>query len=283
MPGTSKNATFKKEIWRHYRAKGRHDLPWRKTDDPYAILISEVMLQQTQVSRVEGFYGKWLARFPDFAALARAGTAEVLAAWQGLGYNRRALALKRLAEKVMEEHGGRLPRDRAALEALPGIGKGTSGSLMAFAFNAPEPFIETNIRRVFIHFFFPRARHGVTDREIERYLQETLDRARPREWYWALMDYGAAMPAVNPNRRSAHYRRQSAFKGSDRELRGRVLRYLIAAQDRIVKKGPAGVAKDRLFAAVGAGASEERLEGVLARLGEEGFIATRGRHVYLKK
>ncbi len=282
MGPTLREKEFIRTVRKHYRTQGRHDLPWRKTRDPYAILVSEVMLQQTQVSRVEGYYARFLARFPDFPSLARAATGDVLAAWQGLGYNRRALSLKRLAEIVVRDHGGTLPFGREALEELPGIGKGTSGSLMAFVFNHPEVFIETNIRRVFIHHFFPRMRRGVTDEEIGRYIKRTMDRAHPREWYWALMDYGAARgkdagnpgPRSNPNRRSAHYRIQSAFKGSDRELRGRILRYLLAARDGAGGNGAPGIAEARLAGAVGASGKGgiARMRRVLSQLLREGFI-----------
>jgi len=272
-------AQFNAIIKRHYRARGRHGLLWRKTRDPYAILVSEIMLQQTQVARVEGFYAKFLARFPDFKALAEADTVAVLKAWQGLGYNRRALALKKLAEAVMSEYGGKLPCNRAALEKLPGIGKGTSGSIMAFAFNKPAIFIETNIRRVFIHFFFPRARKAVTDAAIERYIERTIDRKHPREWYWALMDYGATMATgavpgsgartpVNPNRKSAHYKKQSAFKGSDREVRGKILRYLLAQS--VLKKGNPAFRLGNIKKAINI--TDKRLNIILSRLVKEGFI-----------
>ncbi len=259
---------FRKMIWEHYRKAGRHAMPWRKTRDPYAILVSEVMLQQTQAGRVEGFYGKFLARFPDFPSLAAASPKDVLDAWQGLGYNRRALALKKIAEIVVRDFGGALPRDRAALLALPGIGKGTSGSLMAFAFNRPEVFIETNVRRVFIHFFFPKAEQ-VTDGEIERYINRTMDAEQPRECYWALMDYGAAMPrALNANLKSAQYRKQSPFKGSDRELRGKLVRYLLQ------KKRSARTAIPSLIGVLGA--PEPRVRTVVAGLVREGFLIRKG-------
>lgn len=271
---------FRKIIWAHYRRAGRKQLPWRHTRDPYAILVSEVMLQQTQVSRVEGYYEKFIKKFPNFCALARARQGDVLAVWQGLGYNRRALFLKRAAEIVVKQYGGRLPRERAALEALPGIGRGTSGSLMAFAFNAPEVFIETNIRRVFIHFFFPR-RRNVTDAELARYIERSIDRHRPREWYWALMDYGAAMHAAgaamepaNPNRRSAYYKRQSAFAGSDRELRGKVVRSTLAQKRNKIS------AKELLrITAV----PRERLDAVIYDLEKEGFVVRKGNMVCIKK
>ncbi len=273
---------FKKAIWSHYRAHGRTRLPWRKTRDPYAILVSEIMLQQTQVARVEGYYGRFLERFPDFAALAGARTDDVLRIWQGLGYNRRALSLKKLAETVVKDFGGKLPRDRVRLEALPGIGKGTSGSLAAFAFNQPEIFIETNIRRVFIHFFFPRAK-TVTDDEIRRYIESTIDRKNPREWYWALMDYGSSMPestgaSVNPNRKSAHYRKQSAFKGSDREIRGKILRYLLAGTAGV--KANNCVKMDDLSALTGI--PGKRLENIVGQLVKEGFIIRKRNSICIK-
>lgn len=227
-------ARFQKTILDHYRAAGR-DLAWRRTRDPYAILVSEIMLQQTQVARVEGFHEKFLKRFPNFTALAGARTADVLRAWQGLGYNRRALALQRLAREVVENYGGRLPRERATLESLPGIGAYTAGAVRAFAFGEREIFIETNIRRVFIHFFFPR-RRKVRDEEIRVLVEKTLPKKDFKTWYWALMDYGAMLGAAaqglgavkNPNRRSAHYTKQSKFFGSDRELRGQILRLVLA-------------------------------------------------------
>lgn len=271
---------FKKAMWAHYRRAGRGALPWRHTRDPYAILVSEIMLQQTQVARVEEYYKSFLTQFPDFATLARARNGAVLKAWQGLGYNRRAMFLKRTAEIVVARYGGRLPRDRAALESLPGIGKGTSGSLMAFVFNKPEVFIETNIRRVFIRFFFKK-RKKVTDAELERYIKSSVDRKNPREWYWALMDYGAAMSVAgvaikvaNPNRRSAHYKKQSVFAGSDRELRGKIMRSTLAAvRNTIVER--------QLLKELNI--SPARFKKIVAGLEKEGFIVRRGDSLCIKK
>lgn len=281
MSGKPTIAEFKKMIWAHYRRAGRTALPWRHTRDPYAILVSEMMLQQTQVARVEGYYRKWLRRFPSFRALARARTADVLAAWQGLGYNRRALFLKRTAETVVKKHGGRLPRDRAALRALPGVGKGTSGALMAFAFNEPEVFIETNIRRVFIHFFFPKKKH-VTDAELERYIKSSIDRKNVREWYWAVMDYGAAMRTAgaakrraDPNRRSAHHKRQARFEGSERQLRGRLLRLMLSKPN----EGKIGIRRLPQVLAAPNGTTEKIVKG----LEKEGFIVRKGNHICIKQ
>jgi A/G-specific adenine glycosylase len=252
---------FQAVIYQHYQAHKRA-MPWRQTQDPYHILVSEIMLQQTQVERVLGKYGKFLARFPDFETLARAPWPEVLAEWQGLGYNRRALALKRLAQAVVEDWGGTLPRGEEELRSLPGIGPATAGALLAFAYEQPVAFIETNIRRVFLHFFFAD-REGVSDREILPLVAETLDGKRVREWYYALMDYGAALrgPGPNPNRRSAHYARQSSFAGSNREVRSLILRTLL---------GEATLSFKELARAVGL--DPARTQAALEQLLAEGFV-----------
>ncbi|MFA5109974.1 MAG: A/G-specific adenine glycosylase [Desulfobaccales bacterium] len=218
---------FRQRIYRYYQEQGRQ-FPWRQTYDPYSILVSEIMLQQTQVERVVLKYEPFLARFPDFASLARAQLREVMEAWQGLGYNRRALALQRTAGRVISEFGGRLPQSVEILRTLPGIGPATTGALAAFAFHQPVVFIETNIRRVFIHCFFAD-RAKVRDQEILPLVAHTLDRERPRPWYYALMDYGAGLKRLGPNanRRSALYQRQSPFADSDRQIRGLILQALV--------------------------------------------------------
>jgi A/G-specific adenine glycosylase len=187
------------------------------------------MLQQTQVPRVKEKYVAFIRRFPDFSTLSHASLAEVMKEWQGLGYNRRAKYLHELSIHVVEELNGVLPQSPDKLISLPGIGKATAGSIAAFAYNSPVVFIETNIRRVFIHHFFS-GDDLVSDAQILPLVELTLDRRDPREWYYALMDYGTwlvgRMP--NPNRRSRHYVRQSAFEGSDRQIRGKILRRLIS-------------------------------------------------------
>ncbi|MDE4907388.1 A/G-specific adenine glycosylase [Methanogenium marinum] len=220
-------SAFRKIIWQYYEAN-RREMAWRDTTDPYAIFVSEVMLQQTQVARVRAKYPEFMAAFPDFASLAAAPLEKVLRVWQGMGYNRRAKMLRDAAVMVMEEFGGCLPKTPEELVTLPGIGPATAASIAAFAYNAPVVFIETNIRRVFIHFFFP-TEDKVHDDRIRPLVRQTLDWINPREWYYALMDYGAmAKQAVeNPNRRSHGYTVQAAFDGSDRQIRGRVLRYLL--------------------------------------------------------
>ncbi len=219
---------FKTLIYTYYRASGRHDLPWRKTRDPYKILVSESMLQQTQVPRVLKKYNKFLTSFPTAKALAQAPTAQVLTAWQGLGYNRRALNLKRACEIVVNTYDGIFPKTAEELEALPGIGQSTRGAIMAFAYNIPTVFIETNIRSIFIHHFFDGV-EKIHDKEILPLIEKTLDRAHPRDWYYALMDYGVHLKQTlpNPSRNSIHHVKQSAFKGSNREMRSKILAYIL--------------------------------------------------------
>jgi A/G-specific adenine glycosylase len=215
-----------RERVREFSRLHRRDLPWRRTTDPYRILVSEVMLQQTPVGRVLRMYGPFIDRFPGIGALAAAPLSEVLAAWKGLGYNRRAVLLSAAAKAIAA--AGRFPESEEELRRLPGIGRATAASIVVFAFNRPVVFIETNIRRVFIHCYC-EGRAGIHDREILPHVARTLDREAPREWYYALMDLGTYLGRTygNPNRRSAHYQRQAPFPGSDREIRGRVLGILL--------------------------------------------------------
>ncbi len=217
---------FQKIIWQHYAAHGRL-FDWRGADDPYKVFISEVMLQQTQTARVAVKYPVFIAEFPDFPSLANAALKDVLRAWQGMGYNRRGIYLHRTAGIIVNEHQGTLPNDPLLLEQLPGIGKATASSICAFAFNEPTIFIETNIRAVFLHFFFPQ-QENVHDKLLLPLVQAALDVENPREWYYALMDYGVLLKKtiINPSRKSAHHTKQSKFEGSDRQIRGMVLRLL---------------------------------------------------------
>ncbi len=263
---------FRDTIYGHYRVH-RREMPWRQTHNPYHILVSEIMLQQTQVERVVGKYEDFIAKFPDFEALAEAPWPDLLAVWQGLGYNRRALSLKRLSQAVLEDWGGVLPTSVEDLRSLPGIGPATAGALLAFAFEQPVTFIETNIRRVFLHFFFAD-KEEVTDREIIPLVAETLDRERVRDWYYALMDYGVDLKKTgpNPNRRSAHYTRQSPFNGSNRKVRGQILKTLLG--------GPAS-SPEELAQAMGI--SQTRTEMALEQLLAEGFVIRNGARLCLAK
>ncbi len=236
-------ALFKKIVNNYYKQHGR-SFPWRKTKDPYKILVSEIMLQQTQVSRVIEKYYSFLQRFPTIEKLAQASTTSVLREWQGLGYNRRGLALKRLAVEIVKKYKGKLPKTYDELITLPGIGPATAGDLLAFAWNKPAIVIETNIRTVFIHHFF-QDQTDIADKDIIPFIKKTLDKNNPRRWYWALMDYGAFLKKtlLNPSRRSRHYIKQSPFQGSNRELRAKILKYLL-----IYRRQPASIIAKSLTA-----------------------------------
>ncbi len=266
QPPVRRVAEFRRLVYEHYRRHGRHDLPWRMTRDPYRVLVSEVMLQQTQVPRVLGKYEPFLDRFPDIASLSRTSLEDLLRAWSGLGYNRRALLLRRAAGETVERFGGRLPDDFDALVTLPGVGRATAGAICAFAFGKAHPFIETNIRAVFLHHFFPDD-ESVPDREILRLVESTLDRDDPRSWYYALMDYGVRLKSEypNPSRRSAHHVGQGAFEGSERQARGLIVRALTEG------------ALDGRALARETGLERDRLMRNLDRLEKEGFVAREGR------
>ena len=261
---------FRKSVYDFYREQ-RRDLPWRRTRDPYAILVSEFMLQQTQVSRVEEKYPPFLEHFTEINSLADAPPGEVLALWQGLGYNRRALNLHRTARVVVDEFNGIIPDSTELLMTLPGVGQATAGALQAFAFDRPVVFIETNIRRVYIHTFFP-GNERVTDADILPLVEATVDTDGPREWYYALMDYGSvlAKEISNPNLRSAHYSRQSTFEGSDRQIRGQILRILLDGESIST-----GGLQERLSTDL-ENVDSKRLEGILANLESEGFLVREG-------
>lgn len=259
-------ALVRTTIWRYYRNHMR-SLAWRTKISPYRIFISEVMLQQTQVTRIKEAFPVFLNQFPNFTSLADAKPSVVLRAWKGLGYNRRALYLHRAAQIIVKDFTGRLPKNIADLEQLPGIGPATARSIAVFAWNRPEIFIETNIRRVCIHHFFP-TREKVSDQELLPYLHRLIDKKNPREWYYAMMDYGAylATRIPNPNRRSKHYTKQPRFQGSDRELRGKILQLLL--EKRSLKKLRDSHKHDDTM---------KRLDRILQDLVKEGFIKKAGK------
>lgn len=219
---------FQKTVYAYYREHAARGLLWRRTQDPYRILVSEIMLQQTQRERVVPYYRAFIKRFPNFRSLAAAPNAAVLRAWQGLGYNRRAIALKKIAQLVVGRYHGKLPRELKILEQLPGVGSATAAAIAVFAFDHPAIYLDTNVRRVFIHHFF-RRRRKVRDEEIIPLIEQALNRRDPRTWYYALLDYGSMLGKAvrNPNRRSAHYVRHAPFHGSSRELRGKIVAFLV--------------------------------------------------------
>ncbi len=254
---------FLETLWNFYAAHGR-DLPWRHAEqdgrfDAYKIMVSEFMLQQTQAGRVIPKYQQFLQAFPVVSDLAAASLADVLRAWNGLGYNRRAKFIHESAKTISRQHDGKVPVDIDQLKLLPGIGHNTAAAILAYADNQAVAFIETNIRTVYIHHFFSEA-DGVTDAEILGYLNETLDHEHPREFYWALMDYGSHLKATQGNsaRRSKSYSKQTTFAGSKRQVRGQVIRELLEKPQSII----------HLQSAI----PDERLSTVVDDLCSEGIV-----------
>ncbi len=249
----------------YYGANGR-PFPWRETWNPYYILLSEMMLQQTQTSRVLPKYTAWIEQFPTWDALATAPLLDVLTAWKGLGYNRRAKAIHTVAQEVVSRNG-ELPKSREELLKLPMVGPATAAAVGAFCYNEPTVYLETNIRRVLIYFFFSQE-EGVHDRDLSQILELLVGelgsfKSSPREWYYALMDYGVMLKehVVNPNQRSAHYSKQSKFEGSHRQVRGAILHLLIEG-------GVAG--RDTLYSHIARESSA--VDKALEELIDEGFV-----------
>ena len=259
---------FQEMIWSYYNEHKR-DFVWRKNITPYVVVVSEIMLQQTQTSRVKEKIESFVKVFPSFEILAQASTLEVIKEWVGLGYNRRALTVHEFAKKVVTEWGGIMPKDPLLLQTCKGIGPATAASIIAFAFNQPTIFIETNIRTVFLHHFF-KDETLVPDAYLFPFIKATLDHNNPREWYYALMDYGVMIKKnyKNPNRKSKHYVTQSRFEGSDRQIRGAVLRLLL--KEKIVLD-------QKLFAL---DEDKNRMQKIVDSLIKEGFIICDDHHFF---
>ena len=252
---------FRAAVWTFYK-KNKRDFAWRNTRNPYHIVVSEIMLQQTQTSRVTEKYENFLQQFPSFEALARASVGDVLKEWVGLGYNRRALALQGIAQKVVADYGGILPHDPLILETFKGLGPATAASIVAFAYNIPTIFIETNIRTVYLHAFFGHQQELISDKQLLPFVAGTVDQENGREWYYALMDCGVELKKLykNPSRKSKHHAKQSKFEGSDRQIRGAVVRILTQQQRASLEELQA------------LGYETERLTKILDALCKEGFI-----------
>lgn len=248
-------------IWDFYQ-NNKRDFAWRQTTEPYHIVVSEIMLQQTQTSRVVAKYQEFIAAFPDFKSLAQAERVDVLSRWVGLGYNRRGVALHEIAKKVQAEFGGQLPDCPKILQTFKGLGPATAASIVAFAFNKPTVFIETNIRAVFLHSFYQNETE-VHDKMLLPLIEMTVCKKNPREWYYALMDYGVYLKKLykNPSRKSKHHVVQSQFEGSDRQIRGAIIRLLTQKKQRSLTQ----LKKELQF-------EPARLEKQIQKLIQEGML-----------
>lgn len=256
---------FQELVWQKAKELYR-DMPWRDDTRPYYVLVSEIMLQQTQVDRVIPKFEAFIATFPDISSLAKAQLSDVLKLWSGLGYNRRAKFLHEAARKITTDYAGVFPNTTEGLISLPGVGVNTAGAIMAYSFNQPNVFIETNVRTVYFHHFFDDTAL-VSDGDIRVIAEQTMDTEHPREWYWALMDYGSYLKRQGVGRidKSRHYKKQSALKGSIREVRGQIVKQL-AQGDKELQLLKEAVSAD------------ERFPEALAGLQRDGLVAeTNGR------
>ena len=265
------NQDFQQLLWHKARELYR-DMPWRDDVRPYYVLVSELMLQQTQVARVIPKFNAFIDAFPDETTLASASLADVLKQWQGLGYNRRAKFLHDAARMITIEFNGLFPDRKEDILRLPGVGKNTLGAIQAYAFNRPTVFIETNVRTVYIHHFFDN-QFEVDDKALAGKLSETLDHEHPREFYWALMDYGSWLKTngVRNNDKSRHYKKQSPLEGSIRQVRGKIIGALTQESEITLESLRELMPRD------------ERFELALESLTREGLVSVSDASVRLTK
>jgi len=265
-----KIADFQELIWQKARELYR-DMPWRDNTDPYYVLVSELMLQQTQVDRVIPKFELFMMTFPTIKDLAEASLADVLTVWSGLGYNRRAKFLHAAAGKVVTDFKGNIPDTYDELVSLPGVGPNTAGAILAYSFNQPITFIETNIRTVYFYHFF-EDQPLVNDKELRFLVEQTIDREHPRQWYWAMMDYGSYLKKQGAGRidKSSHYKKQAPLKGSLREVRGLILKSLAQKDYTLVE-----LKQDM--------PDDERFDAALRALMHEGLVGETNKKLHLSR
>ncbi len=244
-------------------AGNQRDLPWRQTHDPYKILVSEIMLQQTQVPRVIPKYEAFFERFPTISSLATATAADVIREWKGLGYNRRALNLQRAVRVVTTELNGVFPATVDGLQRLPGVGRYTAGAVMNFAFGIDTPAVDTNVR-LFIDVVVP-TRKSRTDREYYELAELLAPNGKPHVWLHAVMDYTSAELRSKRPKPVVKKKETERFVGSNRYLRGQILdalRIAPATQDNLFERIASKIDVPR-----------ERFHSLLKALEQEGFVA----------
>jgi A/G-specific adenine glycosylase len=259
------DAEFQEEVWAKARDLYR-SMPWREDPSFYHVLVSELMLQQTQVDRVRTKFAEFMHAFPTIELLAQASLAEVLVVWQGLGYNRRAKYLHEAAKYVLL-HG--IPDTQEELVKLPGVGNNTAGAILNYVYQVPTAYVETNIRTVYFHHYFADSQ-DVSDTELLKIVERTIDHESPREWFYALMDYGTYLKKSGSGRldTSKHYKKQSKLQGSVREIRGEII--------RILAGGP--LSKDELMHKV---TLDDRFEVAFSGLVKDGLVTQKSQHVRL--
>lgn len=256
---------FRELVWGQGHELYR-DMPWRAEPTLYNVLVSEIMLQQTQVSRVLVKFDEFMHAFPTIEAAAHASLADILRAWSGLGYNRRAKYLHD-ALRLIDSQGA--PQTLESLVKLPGIGPNTAAAIMNYVYEVPTAYIETNIRTVYFNYFF-HSETQVTDKALLTIVEETMDKEHPREWFWALMDFGSDLKTKGLGRldMSKHYVKQTPLKGSVREVRGAILQEL----------GMADLMEEELRVRV---AADERFPSALSGLIADGLVTQTNTKLHL--
>jgi len=258
---------FQKKVFSFYK-KNKRDLPWRKTTDPYKILLSELMLQQTQVNRVILYYENWIARWPTIETLASAMRAEVLQAWMGLGYNSRAINLHKAAQKIVSEFDDDVLEAMKQYKEIPGVGRYTSQAVQIFSTNADLVTVDTNIRRIFIKEF--NLPEKVSDKELWKLAEKCLPIGKSRDWHNALMDYGA-LHLTSKKTGIKPKTQQSRFEGSDRQLRARVIRILLQGDESLTNMSRT------------LNVASSWLQRILEKLVSEEIISKKNNRYYLKE
>ena len=261
---TGRIVSFQHKIFSWWTTHKR-DLPWRHTRDPYRIMISEVMLQQTQVLRVLPKYREFIERFPTVVDLAKATSADVLRIWKGMGYNRRALYLHRTAKIICDQYNGHFPINYELLTTLPGLGTYTARAILVFAFKQEVPLVDTNIRQIITHFFFND--QPQKESVIEEVARQLVPSGKSWEWHQALMDYGALRlaRARSGSLIKASRRTSVPFKDSNRFFRGRIIDRLREGDIRESKL--ASEFKKKY------GKSDDFLKSILQELEADGLIS----------
>ena len=265
---TGQIKSFRTKIRTFYRKHGR-DLPFRMINNPYLVTVSEIMLQQTQVDRVIPKYENWIKQFPDWKTLSKSSNKSILTYWSGLGYNRRALYLKEIAQIIVKNHNGKMPPDIKTLQSFPGIGKYTSHAILIFAFDKRVAAVDTNIRKVLLHEF--NLPPETSEKDIQSLADLVLPKTKIKEWHYALMDYAKTLPQDVHIKYQTKYK-QSKFEGSLRQIRGEIIRQLTKNRFTTIQQISAILKRN-----------DVDIQKAITTLVNENMIQVKNKKIYLSK
>ena len=257
---------FQNKILNWYQ-QNKRDLPWRNTTNPYFIHVSEIMLQQTQVERVKKYYETFLNKYPNLETLAEAQTPELLATWQGLGFNNRVLRLREATKQILQNYKGRYPQQLKQLTSLPGVGEYTASAILAFAFNIEAPVVDTNIRRVLIYEL--NLDENISIKKLQEIALQITPKGKARQWNNALMDYSSLITTASKTQIKSQGT-QGKFEGSTRQVRSTIVKELLK-NNSITKQS----IKEQF--------PQHNIEKILNSLEKDNIIKTQNRRIYLKQ